>query len=78
MRHSVALAVYHVDVFKLLYATRDFHAFHALLVERGFAVWAGQPFVEPKADLPDDVGAIVGRIEALFDGRQVRPDDAGL
>jgi mitochondrial fission protein ELM1 len=78
VRHSVALAVYHVDVFKLLCATRDFRAFHALLVERGFAVWAGQPFIDPKADLPDDVGAIVSRIEALFDGREIRRDDSAL
>ena len=78
VRHCAAMAVYHVDVFKLLCATRDFRAFHALLVERGFAVWAGQPFSEPKADLPDDVGAIVSRIEALFDGHEVHRDDTGL
>jgi len=58
--------VYHLDIFKLLCATRDFRAFHALLVERGYAVWAGQPFSNPDEELPDDVGAIVTRIEALF------------
>jgi hypothetical protein len=60
------MAVYHVDIFKLLCATRDFRAFHALLVQRGFAVWAGQTFIEPKAELPDDVGSVVRRIESLF------------
>ncbi|MEP6388686.1 MAG: ELM1/GtrOC1 family putative glycosyltransferase [Halioglobus sp.] len=66
VRHGFAMVVYHVDVFKLLCATRDFRAFHAMLVDSGFAVWAGQPFVDPKAELPDDVGTIVSRIEALF------------
>jgi len=66
VRHRVAIAVYHLDIFKLLCATRDFRAFHALLVERGYAVWAGQPFSNPDEELPDDVGAIVTRIEALF------------
>jgi uncharacterized protein len=65
-RHRLARAVYYVDVFKLLSATRDFRAFHRLLVDEGLAVWAGQAFKKPKAQLPDDVGAVVKRIEALF------------
>ena len=36
------------------------------LVEQGLAVWSGQPFREAGAALPDDVGAVVKRIEALF------------
>jgi hypothetical protein len=65
-RHRVARGVYYVDVFKVLCATRDFRAFHRLLVEQGLAVWAGQSFEQPNAELPDDVGAVVRRIEALF------------
>jgi len=65
-RHRVARGFYYVDVFKVLCATRDFRAFHRLLVEQGLAVWSGQPFKQPKAQLPDDVGAVVKRIEALF------------
>ena len=65
-RHSLARGVYHVDVFKLLCATRDFRAFHRMLVERGLAVWSGEPFRKADVTLPDDVGAVVKRIEALF------------
>ncbi len=65
-RHRVARGVYYVDVFKVLCATRDFRAFHRLLVDKGLAVWAGQPFKPPNSQLPDDVGAVVKRIEALF------------
>ena len=65
-RHHLARGVYHVDVFKLLCATRDFRAFHRMLVERGLAVWSGEPFRKADVTLPDDVGAVVKRIEALF------------
>jgi mitochondrial fission protein ELM1 len=65
-RHRLARGVYYVDYFKLLSATRDFRAFHNMLVERGHAVWAGQPFAREEAELPDDVGVVVKRIEALF------------
>ncbi len=66
LRHAVARGVYYIDVFKVLSATRDFRAFHRLLVDNGYAVWAGQPFRTEEAPLPDDVGIVVKRIEALF------------
>jgi mitochondrial fission protein ELM1 len=66
LRHAAARGVYHVDCFKVLSATRDFRAFHRMLVDRGYAVWAGQPFRREKVELPDDVGVVVSRIEALF------------
>jgi mitochondrial fission protein ELM1 len=65
-RHRLARGVFYIDVFKILSATRDFRAFHRLLVEQGLAVWAGQPFKQPTEQLPDDVGAVVKRIKALF------------
>ncbi|MEZ5573545.1 MAG: ELM1/GtrOC1 family putative glycosyltransferase [Halioglobus sp.] len=65
-RHRLARGVYYVDVFKVLCATRDFRAFHRLLVDKGLAVWSGQPFQQPDVQLPDDVGVVVKRIEALF------------
>jgi hypothetical protein len=65
-RHRLARAVHRVDRFKLLSATRDFRAFHRLLVDRGYAVWAGQALRQPPAELPDDLGAVVQRIKALF------------
>ena len=67
-RHRLARGVYYVDIFKVLSATRDFRAFHRLLVDNGYAVWSGQPFRREVAALPDDVGVVVKRIEALFDG----------
>ncbi len=67
LRHRLARGVYYIDVFKILCATRDFRAFHRMLVRQGLAVWAGQPLRAPQgAGLPDDVGAVVKRIEALF------------
>ncbi|MAT92014.1 MAG: nucleoside-diphosphate sugar epimerase [Halioglobus sp.] len=66
LRHRVARGVYYIDYFKVLSATRDFRAFHKLLVDKGLAVWAGQPFRQPATQLPDDVGAVVRRIQGLF------------
>ena len=68
LRRRLARGVYYADVFKILCATRDFRAFHRMLVEQGLAVWAGQPFRRTAAELPDDVGRVVRRIEALFPG----------
>ena len=65
-RHRLGRGVYYLDYFKVLSATRDFRAFHRLLVDRGLAVWSGQPFRQPEVELPDDVGAVVRRIELLF------------
>ena len=62
----MARGVYYIDYFKVLSATRDFRAFHKLLVDKGLAVWAGQPFRQPATQLPDDVGAVVRRIQGLF------------
>jgi mitochondrial fission protein ELM1 len=66
LRHKLARGVYYLDVFKVLCATRDFRAFHRLLVEQGLAVWSGEPFREADVELPDDVGAVVKRIKGLF------------
>ncbi|MCB1704329.1 MAG: mitochondrial fission ELM1 family protein [Halioglobus sp.] len=65
-RHRLARGVFYIDVFKILCATRDFRAFHRLLVDQGLAVWSGQPFEQPAAELPDDISVVVKRIEALF------------
>ncbi len=68
LRHRVARGVYYLDVLKILCATRDFRAFHQMLVGQGLAVWSGQPFRREAVQLPDDVGVVVRRIEALFPG----------
>ena len=59
--------MYYIDVFKVLCATRDFRAFHRLLVDEGLAVWSGEPFSQADVALPDDVSAVVRRIETLFE-----------
>lgn len=69
LRHLLARGVFYVDFFKILCATRDFRAFHRMLVEQGMAVWSGQPFRTTEVVLPDDVGAVVKRIEGLFPPR---------
>jgi mitochondrial fission protein ELM1 len=66
LRHRLARLVYYLDVFKVLCATRDFRAFHQMLIDNKFAVWSGQPFQQPEAELPDDISLVIKRIEALF------------
>ncbi len=67
LRHVAAQLVYYVDVFTLLSSTRDFRAFHRLLVERGLAVWSGEQFQAQEAELPNDIPLIVGRVQALLE-----------
>jgi hypothetical protein len=51
--------------------TRDFRAFHQMLVDRGLAVWAGEGFPEPKGKVPDDTGLVVQRIRELMRGEEL-------
>ncbi len=46
--------------------TRDFNAFYKLLIERGFAVRAGEGLPQPSGEVPDELALVVARIEALF------------
>jgi mitochondrial fission protein ELM1 len=66
LRHALARAVFRLDYFTLLSSTRDFRYFHQMLVNRGLAVWSGQPFAAASGELPEDISAAVSRIEALF------------
>lgn len=50
--------------------TRDFRAFHQMLVDRGLAVWAGQGFPAPRGEVPDDAGRVVRRIRTLTGMRE--------
>jgi uncharacterized protein len=65
-RHRLARGVFYIDYFKILCATRDFRAFHRMLVQRGLAVWAGQAFRTGEVELPEDLAVVIQRIEALF------------
>jgi mitochondrial fission protein ELM1 len=65
LRHRVARAFYYIDVFKIICATRDFKAFHRLLVDRGLAVWAGEEFRARQGEIPDDVATVVERIKQI-------------
>ena len=46
--------------------TRDFRAFHRMLIDNGLAVASGKGFPPPSGKLPDDAGQVVKRIEALL------------
>jgi mitochondrial fission protein ELM1 len=50
----------------LLHATRDFRAFHRMLLDQGLAVRAGEPLLPPRGDVPDDLPTVVARIRALM------------
>jgi mitochondrial fission protein ELM1 len=50
----------------LLDATRDFRAFHQMLLDRGLAVRAGEPLRPPTGAVPDDLPAVVARIRSLI------------
>jgi mitochondrial fission protein ELM1 len=50
----------------LLTHTRDFRAFHHLLIERGLAVRAGEGFPPPRSAAPDDLDLVVARIRGLL------------
>jgi hypothetical protein len=51
---------------KLIGQTRDFRAFHRLLVDRGLAVPLGHGFPEPHGQVDDDLPRVVARITALM------------
>jgi uncharacterized protein len=46
--------------------TRDFNAFYKLLIERGFAVRAGDSLPQPTGLVPDELALVVARIRALL------------
>jgi mitochondrial fission protein ELM1 len=46
--------------------TRDFPAFHRMLVARGLAVFAGEPFREPSGAVPDDLADAAARVRQLI------------
>ena len=47
-------------------ATRDFRAFHRMLLDHGLAVRAGEPLRPPRGAVPDDLPVVVARIRALM------------
>ena len=51
---------------RLLLSSRDLTAVQRALVERGLAVWLGQPFRPAMDQPPDDLERVVERIRALF------------
>jgi len=63
MRNYLARMVYYSGFIR---HTRDFRAFHRMLVDRRLAVWAGQGFAPPTGEVPDDVGLVAQRIKRLM------------
>lgn len=64
LRRAIGLALYRL---RILTHTRDFVAFHNMLVARGLAVHAGEPLRAPQGEVPDDLAIAVQRITALVD-----------
>jgi mitochondrial fission protein ELM1 len=50
----------------LLQATRDFRAFHRMLLDQGLAVPAGERLLPPRGAVPDDLAAVVASIRTLM------------
>ena len=79
LRRSLARRLFHPDSGRVrrliatgagathvLDATRDFRAFHQMLIDSGLAVRAGEPLLPPRGAVPDDMPAVVTRIRALM------------
>jgi mitochondrial fission protein ELM1 len=65
-RRRAANAAYRA---RLLDATRDFRAFHRMLLDCNLAVRDGEPLRPPGGPVPDDLPLVVARIRALMDAR---------
>jgi hypothetical protein len=63
LRRAAVATLYGIGVIN---HTRDFAAFYDLLVERGFAVRAGEGFPQPRGEVPDELDLVVARIKALL------------
>jgi uncharacterized protein len=63
LRRRLATALHRAH---LLTHTRDFRAFHRLLIEQGLAVRAGEPLRPTRVTAPDDLPLVVARIRALL------------
>ena len=61
-RRGLGLALFRAGI---LSQTRDFPAFHRMLVASGLAVFAGEPFREPTGAVPDDLALAAARIRAV-------------
>ncbi len=61
-RHRLAVALFRSG---LLTHTRDFLAFHQMLIDQGLAVRAGEAFRASQGRLPDDLPRVVSKIQAL-------------
>lgn len=63
LRRAVARALFR---WRIVSQTRDFPAFQRMLVARGLAVFAGEPFRAPSGAVPDDLAAAAARVRELF------------
>lgn len=64
LRRRLALAAYHTGI---ITQTRDFKAFHRMLIERGLAVPMGAELLAPTQPAPDDLAVVVARVKALME-----------
>ena len=63
LRQPVANLLYRL---RLATQTRDFLAFHRLLIDHGWAVSLGRNFPQPHEEIPNDLPKVVAAIKSLF------------
>jgi mitochondrial fission protein ELM1 len=63
LRRRIGLLLFRL---RIVSHTRDYPAFHRLLVERGLAVFAGEPFRPPTGAVPDDLARAAERVRELM------------
>jgi hypothetical protein len=65
LRSGLARLLYRL---RIITHTRDFVAFHDMLVNEGLACYASEMLRPPTGDVPDDLSIAVSRITALMEG----------
>ena len=71
LRRGLASILYRLGV---VAQTRDFTAFHAMLIQQGLATYAGDTLpLSPLGEVPDDLGIAVQRILSLMDITRAAP-----
>jgi hypothetical protein len=75
LRRALARALFRIG---LASQTRDFPAFHRMLVARGLAVFAGGPLRAPTGAVPDDLERAAARVRALVQPKSKEADPSRL
>lgn len=74
LRRGLASAVYRTGI---VTQTRDFRAFHRMLIERGLAVPVGRGFPPPTGEVPEDLPIAVRGVRELMAVQEITPTAPG-